>query len=662
MAKKNLIKGTKLERNTFTQVIDHYQMSEEDLEQRESDWDKKDELFRSYINTSNYPYNAKVFDPRVFTFIFEKSSRMFARKPRGRLVPREGGDVLGARINNQLLSYQWDDNERVDNRSMLAKWAIMDQNCRKYGASFALVNWRYERKLKRKKKNDGESQIYFDGPDFIPWANRDVLHNPSYSTIKKWIQLRSYVTIDELTKTNDAARGKPVYKNLDILRDSLKAASQDRRDNNYISKNKSIKGLTDYLGSDETFKVVEVVTEYRQDRWITFSPKHGIILRDIPNPYDHCEIPVVQLKYIEIDDDIYGLSEIEPVERLQKAANSLINQYLDAVNMSLYAPLKIRANSVQMHTLEFGPASKWIMNDPSSDVVTHDQSITGVSEFTSTYSFMISALQNAVGESSAGVSAVNPFEGDKTATEVRQSAMQRNVRDAFNQVYLSGAMKKQMMFWHSMNKQFLFNNPAERQKIIRITGRDSLRYFQKIGLDKMVPTKEGEELLQMPELDNVNVRPSEIGMPMFPVETAEGIVPKLQIDQTGEEGDLIIEPDDMNGLYDYIPDIESMALPNDAQIAAQKRQLLELATNPSVQQILQSEGTKIKYKELLIDLFEQLGVRDAEKYFEKARQPKPIGQAQQARAGSVQPGMPNSGNEPNQGMAGGNPTMAASQA
>ena len=141
------------------------------------------------------------------------------------MVPREGGDTLGAKINNELLSFQWDENERVDNLPMLAKWALMDQNARKYGASFALCKWRYERQLKKTKSKDGKEEVksvpFYDGPDFKPLVNRDVLANPSYSTIKGWFAYREYVTLNELKNVNDAARSKPIYKNLDILRDSL---------------------------------------------------------------------------------------------------------------------------------------------------------------------------------------------------------------------------------------------------------------------------------------------------------------------------------------------------------------------------------------------------------------------------------------------------------
>ncbi len=286
-----IVKGSPQEQTTFGDLFRHYTMAREDLDQRIKDFDKKDILFRSHIVKEKWPYRSLITDPVIFTALYEKTARTFANKPRGRMLPREGGDAIGAKINNELLSFQWDDNERVDAQSMLVKWALMDLNARKYGAAFGLCKWRWERQVQRVDDKTGKSKIFYDGPDFKPWPNRDVLHNPSYSTIKNWIQLRSYVTFQELENANDAARSKPVYKNLDILKDALikesKGQGGDQRSANYVVKNLTIKGLQDYLGRDPLYKTIEICTEYRNDRWITYAPKHGVILRDIPNPYDH---------------------------------------------------------------------------------------------------------------------------------------------------------------------------------------------------------------------------------------------------------------------------------------------------------------------------------------------------------------------------------------
>ena len=654
--------GNKAERETFDEVSSHYDMSKADLDVRITDFDKKDELFRSFIDEANWPYRSLVSDPRIFTALIEKGARMFANKPRGRMTPREGGDALGAMINNEVLSFQWDDSERVDSMPMLAKWAMMDLNARKYGASFGLVPWHYQRMIGKDKKG----QIFYDGPNLKPWNNRDVLVNPSYSSIKNWIQLRGYPTFQELESVNDAARSKPVYKNLDILRDQMRKGmgkkGGDHRQTNYQSKNKTISGLTDYLGSDEVFRTIEMITEYRDERWITFAPRYGTVVRDIANPYDHGQIPVVMLKYYCIDDDIYGLSEIESVEKLQRAVNALICQYLDAINMSLYTPLKINSagGAVQMQTINFGPAEKWLMQNPQTDVLPFEQSLNGVQEFTSTYRFLISALQEGLGETSQGISNLSPGGEDKTATEIRDLAVSRNARDNFNQIYLSEAMKKQMMLWYKMNQQFFFN-ANEKEKIIQITGKDSIAYFQQMGLDGEGMTDKSMDLLSNPEFADI-ARPTDLTEPLYPVAGHDGMIrTKLRMEEDGQSGSLTVEPGDLSGLYDYVPDIESMKLPDSNQMIAAGRQIVEMAVNPQVAQILAGEGYKFKAKEALEDYFEKLGYKDADKYFDKLQQQPGMpgmmggvngiqGQINSTGAGGIQQGGMGNGNGSAQGL------------
>lgn len=633
--------GTQEEQLLFRDVDQHYMLAKEDLEIRTADFDKKDILFRSHIDEKKWPYRSLVFDPRIFTALYEKTSRTFANKPRGRMLPREGGDVLKATINNEILNFQWDDNERADGATMLSKWAMMDLNTRKYGASFAVCKWKYTKKTKKIEKDGkttGKSVVYFDGPNFEPINNRDCLPNPSYPTIKNWFQVRTYPTFQELRGTNDTARSKPIYKNLDILKQSLDKESTNGGDGhagNYIIKNKTIKGLTDYLGRDMVFKTIEVVTEYREDRWITFAPKYGVILRDIPNPYDHGQIPVVILKYYPIDDDLYGLSEIEPVEKIQRAINALVCQYLDAINMSLYAPLKVRSTggAVQMHTLEFGPGKKWLMNDPSSDVLTHDQNISGVQEFTSTYRFLVGAMQEALGETSAATSNMVPGELGKTATEIKDLAGSRGSRDNFNQIFLADAMKKQMMFWHMMNKQFMFSNESQQQKIIQIAGKDAIQFFQKMGLDAMGLSDDAQTMMSDPDVAETSVQPSDLETPIFPVQTLEGMMPKMKMDDNGQVGSLIVEPDDLAGNYDYIPDVGSMASNADDASIRSKTEAIAMAINPQAQQLLMAEGYRPKLKDLLVDHYEDIGFKNADQYFEKINQGGLDGQGQ----GGIQP-------------------------
>jgi len=612
------------EEETFSQLKRHYDIATDETDKRRTgrgrigaiSFDEADELFRSWLNEKTWPYDALLFDPRVFTFIFEKNSRLFANKLRGRLIPREGGDVLAAHVNNELLNYQWD--QANNDGSMLEKWSLKDLNTRKYGASFSLCKWRYE--------VDAKKRVVFDGPEMKVLANRDCLPDPVATSVEScnWFQVREYVTLQELDRVNDRARSKPIYKNLEDLRESVANKTTkggDTRSDNWLSRNRTISGLTDDpYGRDDVFKTLEVVTEYRRDKWFTFSPKHGVILREIDNPYDNYEIPVVMLRYFRVDDDLYGLSEIEPVKSLQKAINALVSQYVDEINQKLYSPIAI-GPGVRQHTLEWGKGARWQMNNPMTDFRLVESQSNAAQYFNNTYSMLVSALMSAIGETSLGVSNISPFQKDKTATEIRQIVQQRNARDARNQNSLSEAIQRQMMLWHQMNQKMLFAADEKKPYIVRIVGKDAVKYFQERGLDKYGLTEEATVLLK----ENPSIEPTTMETPLFPVnvgnEKKTEIVPKFSYDRLGQTGKLVVEPEDLKGNFDFIADVESMALgAGQEERAGRDRAMQAILTSPVITQMLQQEKIKPKFKELLIAWLNDNGFKDAEKYFESSEE------------------------------------------
>jgi hypothetical protein len=137
-------------------------------------------------------------------------------------------------------------------------------------------------------------------------------------------------------------------------------------------------------------------------------------------------------------------------------------------------------------------------------------------------------------------------------------------------------------------------------------------------------------------------------------------VPKFMPDQGGGGGNLIVEPGDLVGNYDYVPDIESMAAPNNADIEQKLQSLLLTLTNPAIVQGLMSEGVKPKYKELIVRAIEATNVvRDAEAYFEDIQNqmgggmPNVPGQVNPGGVTSPEAGIPSQGAMPGSGMAGG---------
>ena len=610
---------------TFSELLRHYELGFDETDSRRTgkgrigsiSFDEADELFRSWLNEKDWPYDALLFDPRVFTFIFEKTARLIGSRLRGELVPREGGDVIGAKINNALLNYQWD--QANHGGSMLSKWALMDINTRKYGAAFGLCKWRYEENSKGK--------AVFDGPEMYNLNNRDCASDLSGNSVESlnWFDARQYVTIQELKRVNDVSRGKPVYENLDklyakISEDTDNEKGGDSRDTNWISRNRTISGLHGTpIGNDAVFKHIEVVTEYRRDEWLTFAPKHGVVLRVIDNPYKNHEIPVTMLRYYPIDDDLYGLSEIEPIKGLQKGINAILCQYVDEINQKLYSPVAV-GPGVRQQTLQWGKGARWIMNNPMTDFRVVESSSNAAAFFNNTYSALVAAMMNALGESSLGISNLDRFQTDKTATEVKQLTLQRNARDNFNQLFLAESIERQMRLWHSMNQTMIFADESKKDFVLRIVGDDALKAFKDAGYDKFgISQGAGEQLA-----DDIGANPDAMRTPVFPVDAGvEGdeakVVPKLEVDKNGKFGRLHIEPSDLMGTYDYVADVRSMAVnAGEEEKAARDKGITALLSNQNVLALLQQEGFSPKFKELFVAWLEDAGFKDADKYFGKA--------------------------------------------
>jgi len=593
--------GNKSEQKTFDEVSTHYHLARNDLDSRigrKNGFDDADKLYFGVL-PDDWPFQAKIFDKRLQTVVNEKDARLIGGKPKGRFLGREGSDEIGAFVFNELYNFQWDDLSRVG-LPLIVRWALMSQQARRYGISFAVCKWLH------KERNSKE---IFDGPDFKVIYGRDALPNPAYSEVKNWFQYREWVTLVDLETQNDTSPSiNSKWKNLEKIREIFSQTETvgkgDSRSASYTIKAKTLRGITDSMGQDPVFRVFEIIHELREDHWITFAPRLGIILRDISNPYNHSEIPVIALRYNPILDDLYGVSEMESGSDNQRAINALLCADIDAIVTDLYPPLMINPAGVKMHTIEFKSDAKWLMTRPGQDVQRMQTSTPGVREFVDAYALLVASLNNTLGETTAGFSSLQPLGEEKTATEVRETAITRNVRDNYNQIMLAEALKKQAYFWLEMDKQFLFKNPQQQVKVIRIVGRDAVTFFQSLGMNKY----------QTDELGNI--LPD--GGPKFPVTLADGtIIPQFEPSIAGQQGDLYVTKKDLSGIYDFIPDVESMQVASEQQMEAKLNIALQLLTNSTIVQLMAAEGKKPRVTELLIKLLETTRViKNAEQYFE----------------------------------------------
>ena len=613
--KDNKVVSKPNKEKTLNKVIDHYQKWTEDMSKRLNRKNGYNAVTDAYWGRlpSNWPYTSRVVDPRLHTSLNEKNARLLNSKLRGRLIPRPGkATAIKARLNNAILDYQWDNAK--NNGTMLAKWSEMDMDSRLYASKFAIAEW--------KVVKDKDGNIVFEGNEMEPVDIRNCGIDPTCKNVRgaKWFQYREWAKIEDLQSHKEDYPGLP--KLMRAIRDD-ETYKNDRRDTAYRSRMLDLKGLPDRTGDDESFPVVEIVTEYRPDRWITFSPKHKIILRDIDNPYEHGKIPFVQLKYFPLNDDPLGESEAEAVLPLWRAIQATICGYLDNMNNHIRPPLKIIEGACRIETIVNGPEAQWLVN--RQDAV---EEMRGTGEalryFQTTYSALVSAFNTAMGDMSQGVSSIDMFNTEKTATEVRQSAKQQNVRDQSNQNKLSECIADLMGMWLANNKQFLFSDPEKQEVLVKILGSDSFEYFKRAGLDEMEVDPEAmDKISEIITLQKGNLSDDDIQqmiesakIPRYPVKTEKGVKPKMKVNKLQDGADLFITPDDLDGDFDYIADVRSMSAGANEEMIQGQKEAFQMLTSPQVTQMLQLEGYKAKIKDLLVSILENSGSNDSEKYFE----------------------------------------------
>ena len=608
---KNRKKRNKPLADAQLMLEEHYQDGTQEMDARRTRRNGWNAVLKAYLNRlpKNWPYQSRVTDPRIRTTILEKTARLLNSKLKGTVTPREGGDQVGAKVNNALLNLQWDAADLGG--SMIEKTSMVDTITRIFGNGYVLNYWDSDKEINEMKVLDP----------------RDVLVDPGATHIHnaRWVQTREW-----MTKSDMEAAGIPT-KNITFKKGDTRASA-------YESITRDLRALEDRIGRDTKNQVIEVITEW-VPFWATstnlgeksiYLPQQKHVVSVGPLPFKHGKVPLSQNRYYTVFDDLYGESEVEPVLPLARAINAILCGYLDTMNLATRPPIKVITGQAKRSTIVYGPNAIWTVKrqDAVQEVKVGEGAITA---FNNTYPMLVAAFNTAMGDQSLGVSNVSGKAEDKTATEVRGLEKQQFTRDQFNQLYLGEFLKDMTMQRLENNKQFLLDDPTKKTRVVKIIGKDMIRELEEAGLAEEVEDKQLMEDIQTSILEaegdvsdeELKGMIEDVSMPknaviMNPEETdidKLDIRPKLTI-KNSEEADLIISEDDFAGVYDYIPDVKSMAIGASKEQQDARRDALELAKDPTVQAMVAAEGKRFKMSELVVNVLEDADYKNADSLYE----------------------------------------------
>lgn len=579
------------------ELSEQYLLAKSYLDPIHERFNDQEELYRSYINPQNYPNKARVFDPRVFRVVETVTPRMISNEPEGSFYPQEEGDMGVSHILNALVKYDW---RRAE---MFPKLVAFVKSMLIFGTSFGRVYYDYREcektRMVPKKLADGmiwsptnnEKIKYteYDGPNFEVLNIYDCFPDPNAYDLHsmRWFIYRRFRTIEELEDENNK-KGGEFYKNLDKLKELVKAKSKGNKkgykpdDLQFREHRRVMLSTEEKLGEDESNPDIVILRRFTRDRWTDYCPEYDLVLRDTDNPYFHGQLPIVYGVDYMYPGELYGMGEIEPVERIQRAINAVLNQRLDNVQFTLNTMWKVKKGSgVDMHTLISSPGNVVTTSDMSAVEPIQIPDVTGAT-FVQTMNYLTSSLQNGSGitDYTSGINSTANT-ANKTATGTRLIQQEANAQFKLKvQLFSHMVIQKIANQFKDLRIQY-----TTEPQVLRIIGQDAIKYL-KDNTEMATTTLDGQSIMP-----------------------GEDLIGKLNI-VDNNFAFLKLLPEDIQpsivGNYDFIATVSSAQLTDPIAIQQNFFTAVDRISNPAWSQGLAQQQKMINYEGLTEQVFKKL--------------------------------------------------------
>lgn len=583
------------------EITEQFSFSKRYLDQIHERMNQQEELYRAYLDPQNYPHQARVFDPRIFRVIETITPRMVANEPTGSFYPQEQGDVTTAEILNALIRYDW---RRAE---MFPKLVNFVKSMLIFGTAFGRVHWDYRTRMRTRMKPkeingrlvwspDGTEQVEiteFDGPNFEVLNIYDCFPDPNATSLAnmRYFIYRTFKTLDELKAENET-RGNEYYKHLDELETLMQGDPKEGnrqgsgRPHNieYREHRRTMLSTQELHGEDDSHPEFVVLRRFTREGWCDFVPEYNLIIREVENPYFHGELPIIHGVDYPYPGELYGMGEIEPIDRIQRAINAVLNQRLDNVQLVLRNMWKVKKGAqVDMHTLVSAPGNVITTGDMAAVEALQVPDVTGPT-FVQTMNYLTSALQNGSGitDYTIGINS-NANTVNETATGTRLIQQEANA-----QFKLKIQLFNHMVVQRIANqfKDLRIQYTTEDQKL-RIIGSEQVKYM-----------KEKTSLSQI-DLEGNPIVPGDL-------ETES----KLAIGGDESFAFLNLTPGDIQpeivGDYDFIATVSSDMLMDPIALQENFFAALERVRDPQWTQGLATQNKQLNYLGLTEKVFEKL--------------------------------------------------------
>jgi hypothetical protein len=278
--------------------------------------------------------NAQVHNPYSWATVETITPRMVARKPTVTYSPQIPDEQQQEQVakSQQGLFDHWYAKDAVF--SKLVAWVKSSEI---YGTSHVKLFWKTKKQTVRsyeygedglpvmdgkKLKVSEEEVTVFDDPTLENVSIYHLFVDPNATSLSdaRWVIHRYYRTIGELEATVE--NGKPVYKDLDSLRDHVRSTIDSD------SPEDSLRHEYAFLRRNRSDHTVELVTclemwDMEAGTVCTIAEGQVEIRPEQPLPFWHGRLPFVRLVDSINPGEYYGKGEIEPVLKQQYALDTM---------------------------------------------------------------------------------------------------------------------------------------------------------------------------------------------------------------------------------------------------------------------------------------------------------------------------------------------------
>lgn len=412
-------------------LLSRYDAADKWLETKRINWDNYEKMFHNTLSDSiSALTKSEFFDPVLSTMQIERSGRVMGQLMQGKFKNMSKNDEAGTKLMNMTVEKYVIPNANSQ-FSFLTKARMTDLYSNIYGNFFNFVDW-----VVKEKDYIGPDTWLINIRDVFPQVGAMSLEDSDFVIIRSWKSIEYFESIKDTEG----------FKNVDKVIEKLKDISGEKA--NRTIKDKSSREYHEYQEAVTAKKSghFKILSMYERGQWMDYVPGADETIRDIPNPNEDNELPVVCKYSLPLIDDPMGMGDSERGQSMQMGLNGIWNLYAGAIKMSIFPPVMLDKNGIaSMSSVKWGPAEKWLGKTNNFAQVLN-LTPQGTNTFNNTRQAIYGSLQSQFGTTFTNVSSPESTLAGKTPQAIKQQGQREATRDSidryFVEEYLTKIMKR----------------------------------------------------------------------------------------------------------------------------------------------------------------------------------------------------------------------------